>query len=558
FLKFPWLEYSISKDKAFCFPCYIFHDKPSKNEVFIVDGVQNWKYVGCEKTCHFAQHERGHGSSHNDAMLKWSNLKDPSKHIDKTMNAQSSQQILENRLRLKTSIVATKWLAKQACAFRGHDESVNSLNRGNFIELIKLLVTMNEEINKVVLENAPKNTQYIAPKIQKELLNIIANKVRHKIREEVDDAKFCIIIDEAVDESYKEQMVIILRYVDCDGFIRERFFEIVNVDETKALTLKNEICNMLAHYNLLVENLRGQWYDGASNMADEWNGLQYLFPNDLSKEVHEVWLFFSKLSSIINFASASFKRYSELKSAREKEIIDLIALKELETVNKFIEMFGATLEVLGKMINDGSNRDTHGEAKGAYREMKSFEFVFILLLLNKVLGISDILCRALQTKSLDILNALNYISNFQLMELNSRFSEQTVELLTLSLALDPVDGFKSFDIDNICSLAEKFYPHNFTPNELCRRFVETMKSQHYFLIDRLIRLVLTLPVSTATTERAFSTMKLIKTSLRSKMENEFFSDCMVIYVEREITNTVDSDSIIDYFYNLKSRKVQLR
>jgi len=123
------------------------------------------------------------------------------------------------------------------------------------------------------------------------------------------------------------------------------------------------------------------------------------------------------LSSIINFASASFKRYSELKSAREKEIIDLIALKELEigtganqvrtlqrardtrwsshftSVSRFIEMFGATLEVLGKMINDGSSRDMRGEAKGAYREMKSFEFVFILFLLNKVLEISDIVCQ---------------------------------------------------------------------------------------------------------------------------------------------------------------------
>ena len=90
-------------------------------------------------------------------------------------------------------------------------------------------------------------------------------------------------------------------------------------------------------------------------------------------------------------------------------------------------------------------------------------------------------------------------------------------------------------------------------SELCRRFVETMKSQHYLLIDRLIRLVLTLLVSTATTERAFSTIKLIKTSLHSKMENEFFffSDSMVIYVEREITDTVDSDSVIDDFYNLK-------
>ena len=103
-------------------------------------------------------------------------------------------------MRLKTSIIATKWLAKQACAFKGHDESVNSLNRGNFIELIKLLATMNEEINKVVLENAPKNAQYIAPNIQKELLSIFANKVRYKIQEEIRDAKFC---DETLDESHK-------------------------------------------------------------------------------------------------------------------------------------------------------------------------------------------------------------------------------------------------------------------------------------------------------------------------------------------------------------------
>jgi hypothetical protein len=33
-------------------------------------------------------------------------------------------------------------------------------------------------------------------------------------------------------------------------------------------------------------------------------------------------------------------------------------------------------------------------------------------------------------------------------------------------------------------------------------------------LSRLIQLVLTLPVSTTTTERAFSTMKLVKTRLR--------------------------------------------
>ena len=69
-------------------------------------------------------------------------------------------------------------------------------------------------------------------------------------------------------------MAIILRYVN------ERFFEVVNVKETSASTLKKEICNVFTHYNLLVEDLRGQGYNGASNMRDVWNGLQVLFLED--------------------------------------------------------------------------------------------------------------------------------------------------------------------------------------------------------------------------------------------------------------------------------------
>ena len=134
------------------------------------------------------------------------------------MNTLSVQETLQNRLRLKTSLETMKWLAMQGCAFRGHDESVNSTNRGNFIEMIKLQAKVNQEIAGIVLENSPQNAKYTSPRIQKELLNILANRVRAKIREEVRDAKFCILVDESVDESNKEQMTIILRYVDYKGF----------------------------------------------------------------------------------------------------------------------------------------------------------------------------------------------------------------------------------------------------------------------------------------------------------------------------------------------------
>ena len=63
--------------------------------------------------------------------------------------------------------------------------------------------------------------------------------------------------------------------------------------------------------------------------------------------------------------------------------------------------------------------------------------------------------------------------------------------------------------------------------------------------------MLTLPVSTATTERAFSAINIIKTNLRNKMEDEFLSDTMMLFIERDIAATISMDSIIDDFEDLK-------
>jgi len=69
-------------------------------------------------------------------------------------------------------------------------------------------------------------------------------------------------------------MAIVLRFVDSVGGFREHFFEIIYVEETTALTLKKEICKALTRHNLQIEDMRGQGYDGASNMCGAWKGLQ--------------------------------------------------------------------------------------------------------------------------------------------------------------------------------------------------------------------------------------------------------------------------------------------
>jgi DNA gyrase/topoisomerase IV subunit A len=57
---------------------------------------------------------------------------------------------------------------------------------------------------------APKSAKYTSHTIQSEILQVMTSKVRDKIREDIRDTKFCIIVDEARDESKREPMAIVL------------------------------------------------------------------------------------------------------------------------------------------------------------------------------------------------------------------------------------------------------------------------------------------------------------------------------------------------------------
>ena len=60
--------------------------------------------------------------------------------------------------------------------------------------------------------------------------------------------------------------------------------------------------------------------------------------------------------------------------------------------------------------------------------------------------------------------------------------------------------------------------------------------------------------STTTTERVFSSMKIVKTRLRSKMDDEFFANSLITYIEKDIAMLFDDDSIIDAFDLKKERR----
>ena len=361
---------------------------------------------------------------------------------------------------------------------------------------------------------------------------------------------------------------------------------------------------------------------------------------------------------------------------RKEEIANLVACGELQTgtganqiftlqragatrwsshfrsIKAVIELFSSIKITLTDMVKHGP-MELQGQARAVLKRLRYFDFVFCLLLMHKVMKITEVLCQTLQRKSLDFVHAMKFVEHtkdllqdmrehgwtdlvsnvesfcekhdldmpdmnasykdgtgrdcqqknfitfehhyrievfnavidFQLSELNRRFSEQTSELLILSSALDPHDNFRNFKCEDVCNLAKQFYPEDFDDREMCalelecafyekdmrsdpkfqnlesisdlsRTLVQTRKSEFFSMLYRLICLVLIIPISTATTERAFSAMNIIKNKLRSKMGDEYLGDCMVLHIEKEYVESVTNEEVIEEFEASSTRRVR--
>ena len=92
---------------------------------------------------------------------------------------------------------------------------------------------------------------------------------------------------------------------------------------------------------------------------------------------------------------------------------------------------------------------------------------------------------------------------------------------------------------------------------LAQKMIETKKDLVCTLVYLLLKLALTLPIATATIERVFSAMKIVKNRLRNRMEDEWMNDCLLVYIEKDIFNSIDDETIMQRFQNMKNRRGQL-
>ncbi|CAA7012844.1 unnamed protein product [Microthlaspi erraticum] len=688
-----WLEYSVKKEKAYCLCCYLFRDNNDNkggNAAFVTEGFHNWnKYET------LAAHGRLINSFHHKAKKKCEDLVRQGQSIAHAFQKQTDVMKNQYRIRLNASVDSSRLLLRQGLPFRGHDETEDSSNQGNFLAVLKYTAQQNEAVDKVVLKNAPGNNQMVSHPIQKDIVHCFSEEVISSIIQEIDHDVFALLVDESADSSEKEQMAIVFRFVDKHGIVKERFVGLIHVKDTCSSTLKSGIDSLLAKYRLSLKKVRGQGYDGAGNMRGEFNGLRALISRESScayyvhcfahqlqlvvvavaKNHLEVGNFFDMVSLLVNVAGASCKRKDKIRDSQREINEEGISSGEIKTgkglnqesslqrpgatrwgshyktLLRLVDLFASVVKVLRYVQDEGIDNTKKRQANGILKYIHSFDFVVYLHLMLHILGLTENLSMALQKKNQDIANAVSlvestkrqlqklrddgwdsfvkkvsdfckkhdteilnmedeyidprrprmrtnftnlrhfqvdcfyYVLDIQLLEFNDRFNEVNSELLICISALNPIDLFCQYDKIKLMRLAE-FYPEDFSRVEcislehqldiyidnvrederfadlknlgdLARVLVETKKHLSHYLVYRLLKLALVLPVATATVERCFSGMKIVKTKLRNRMGDQFLSDSLICYIEKELYDDVTNEQVTRRFQAMSDRRMHL-
>ncbi|XP_062112489.1 uncharacterized protein LOC133823651 [Humulus lupulus] len=450
--QFPtWLEYNIDKNSAFCLYCYLFKQNNGKQgggEIFVSKGFSNWK-----KTETFANHVGKHDSSHYECYKKCEALMNEKQQIQHIFVKKNDKDRKSYRVRLTASVDSIRFLLRQGLAFRGHDESEDSNNQGNFLELLNFLADRNEEVRAVALKNAPENLRLTSPRIQKDIVNACAIETIDVIIKDMGDVVFSILVDESRDVSIKEQMVVMFRYVDKRGYVIERFIGIEHVPNTTAISLKIAIDKLFSKHGLSISRLRGQGYDGASNMSGEFNGLKSIImkENECTFFVHcfahqlqlalmgvvkkhdLIGTFLTVVSNVVNIVGASSKGRDILREKQAPKVIEALKSGQLSsgkglnqengikrpcdtrwgshfgTLVSFTIMFSSILDILEEITNDSLNSDQKYEAFIMLQVVQSYDFVFSLHLVKNILGITNELSQVLQKGDQDIVNAMDLV-----------------------------------------------------------------------------------------------------------------------------------------------------
>ncbi|XP_050063246.1 zinc finger MYM-type protein 1-like [Aphis gossypii] len=546
-----------------------------------------------------------------------------------------NEQVGINRRLIARMIHVVCFLGKQELAFRGHRENNESLNKGNYLELLDLLAQEEQLLKEHLLSSTIfKGTSQL---IQNDLIECVTSVLNSRIFNEIQSVNYVSIqADETTDVSCRSQMSIIFRYV-VDQNIVERFIGFFDVSKNKTASGLADI--ILSEINKweIGNKIICKTYDGASVMSGEKSGVQFrirqIYPNTLFIHcyAHQLNLVLLHGAKTINRSTkrSELLREQGFKLPNQSDTRWNYHSRAASTIKKhFLDLKNAVLHVTEEPSWDPISVCT---ASGLYDKLNDANFVYFLVLFSKVFLYTDHVFNFLQSKSLsNIKSCISEIQNLKknltdlrndsnvnnccneaiilnntleyedkkrnelrkityeildslIIQINIRFEDfpklEFVEIINEKMFKNyyfefPESKFikllqqypNTFDADRLRNELAVIYADekkHLPPHELLDCIIKSdLHKDIYPQVTKLCQLVLTIPSTTASSERSMSTLKRIKTFLRNTMTNERLSSLSSMAIEKKLLGDMAKDptfidSIIDEFANKKDRRIEL-
>ena len=148
-----------------------------------------------------------------------------------------------------------------------------------------------------------------------------------------------------------------------------------------------------------------------------------------------------------------------------------------------------------------------------------------------------------------------------LSELSRRFDEKNVDIMRAIQACNPLSsnflcllpliegyGLDGDAIDVEAKLAKRTLEKDINDASDVISSLIALKDAFPELL-KLVRISMTIAVNTAHCERSFSTLKRIKTYLRSTMSEQRLNDLAILSIERELSSSISLDKMITKFHS---------
>ena len=336
---------------------------------------------------------------------------------------------------LKHHVDAAIFLSAQGLAFRGHDESTVSSNRGNFIELLDLLGNYSNDFKAFLNE---KRATYTSHGPKNELIECLYHEVRDKIQRRVEKSRFlAVMMDDTSDLSNIEKSAVSVRLTN-DGEVQEHLLGLVDcsVDQS-ADGLTEVLLNTLRRFNVTpetaAEKLIGQSYDGAPAMSGEFRGVQrqvqYQFPYALynhcvahrmalcaaqsANKVPKVAIFFKTVDKLVRHFRSNPKRTEQLGRSLPKPG-DTRWLSR-DTAVSVMDNWYETIDItLHEIANDANEKmDMRTSSSDLCTRIQKVDIVFLLKLYRKQFEHCTPIITVMQQATIDAVQLQSMITDFK-------------------------------------------------------------------------------------------------------------------------------------------------